>query len=66
VLAIGDDRTDEDLFGALPPEAVSIRVGPGQTRARFRLDGVPAVRALLQSLVEAGAGVAGGPSRSAR
>jgi trehalose 6-phosphate synthase/phosphatase len=53
VLAIGDDRTDEDLFAALPPEAITIRVGPGPTRARFRLDGVPAVRALLQSLVEA-------------
>jgi trehalose 6-phosphate synthase/phosphatase len=54
VVAIGDDRTDEDLFGALPPEAISIRVGPGATRARFRLDGVAAVRALLLSLVESG------------
>jgi trehalose 6-phosphate synthase/phosphatase len=53
VLAIGDDRTDEDLFEALPPEAITVRVGPGPTRARFRLDGVPAVRTLLYSLVEA-------------
>jgi trehalose 6-phosphate synthase/phosphatase len=53
VLAIGDDRTDEDLFAAVPPEAISIRVGPGATQARFRLENVPAVRALLQSLVEA-------------
>ncbi len=53
VLAIGDDRTDEDLFAALPPEAITIRVGPGPTRARFRVDGVAAVRALLRSLVEA-------------
>ena len=53
VLAIGDDRTDEDLFGALPPEAITIRVGPGPTRARFRLDGVPGARALLHSLTEA-------------
>jgi trehalose 6-phosphate synthase/phosphatase len=60
VLAIGDDRTDEDLFGALPPEAISIRVGPGITKARFRLESVPAVRQLLQSLVESGAGVGGG------
>ena len=52
ILAVGDDRTDEDLFAALPPEAISIRVGPGNTRARFRLEGVAAVRALLQSLVE--------------
>jgi trehalose 6-phosphate synthase/phosphatase len=53
ILAIGDDRTDEDLFEALPPEAITVRVGPGPTQARFRLDGVPAVRALLHSLVEA-------------
>jgi trehalose 6-phosphate synthase/phosphatase len=53
VVAIGDDRTDEDLFGALPPEAITIKVGPGDTKARFRVDGVPAVRQLLQSLVAA-------------
>jgi len=53
VLAIGDDRTDEDLFAAVPADAVTIRVGPGPTRARFRLESVPAVRTLLRSLVEA-------------
>jgi trehalose 6-phosphate synthase/phosphatase len=52
ILAIGDDRTDEDLFVALPPEAVSVRVGPGATHARYRLEGVGAVRVLLQGLVE--------------
>lgn len=52
VLAMGDDRTDEDLFAAVPPEAITIKVGPGATQARFRLDGVPAARALLHSLVE--------------
>ncbi len=57
IVAIGDDRTDEDLFAALPPEAISIRVGPGNTRARFRLESVAAVRALLQSLVESGSHV---------
>jgi trehalose 6-phosphate synthase/phosphatase len=54
ILAIGDDRTDEDLFGALPPEAITVRVGPGTTRARFRLEGVAAVRRVLHSLVESG------------
>jgi trehalose 6-phosphate synthase/phosphatase len=54
ILAIGDDRTDEDLFAALPPEAVSVRVGPGPTHARYRLEGVGAVRVLLQALVETG------------
>src|ERR687897_535619 len=51
VPAMGDDRTDEDLFAALPPEAITIRLGPGATQARFRVDGVPAARFLLYSLV---------------
>jgi trehalose 6-phosphate synthase/phosphatase len=54
VLAIGDDRTDEDLFASLPPAAISARVGPGATRARFRLDGTSAVRGVLQLLADAG------------
>ncbi|MFL5401913.1 MAG: bifunctional alpha,alpha-trehalose-phosphate synthase (UDP-forming)/trehalose-phosphatase [Gemmatimonadales bacterium] len=53
VLAIGDDRTDEDLFATLQPDAITIRVGPGPTQARFRLDGVPSVRLLLHSMIEA-------------
>jgi trehalose 6-phosphate synthase/phosphatase len=56
IVAIGDDRTDEDLFGAMPPEAITIKVGPGETKARFRVDGVTAVRQILQSLVDAGVG----------
>lgn len=54
VLAMGDDRTDEDLFAALPADAISVKVGPGDSQAQFRLDGVPAARVLLHSLLEAG------------
>jgi trehalose 6-phosphate synthase/phosphatase len=61
IVAIGDDRTDEDLFTVLPPEAITIRVGPGVTKARFRLDGVSAVRQFLRSLLETG--VAAVPER---
>ncbi len=53
VLAIGDDRTDEDLFGSLPRSAWTIRVGTGSTTARFRLSGPQEVRALLRTLTEA-------------
>ncbi|MGN6392266.1 MAG: bifunctional alpha,alpha-trehalose-phosphate synthase (UDP-forming)/trehalose-phosphatase [Gemmatimonadales bacterium] len=60
VIAIGDDRTDEDLFGALPPEAVTIKVGPGDTKARFRIEGVAAVRGLLKTLIESGVGAGAG------
>jgi trehalose 6-phosphate synthase/phosphatase len=63
ILAIGDDRTDEDLFGALPPEAITIKVGPGDTKARFRLEGVSAVRQLLQSLVDMDVGAGVGAER---
>jgi trehalose 6-phosphate synthase/phosphatase len=50
VLALGDDRTDEDLFGAMPAGAVTVHVGSGQSVARFRLEGVAEVRALLRRL----------------
>jgi trehalose 6-phosphate synthase/phosphatase len=54
VLAIGDDRTDEDLFLALPPGAISVRVGRGPTAARYRAPDVAAVRALLRGVVAGG------------
>jgi trehalose 6-phosphate synthase/phosphatase len=50
LLAIGDDRTDEDLFAALPREAITIRVGAGTSRARHRIDGHEDVRVLLRGL----------------
>jgi len=54
VVAIGDDRTDEDLFASLPPEAITVRVGPGPTRARYRLEGTGAVREMLHLLADSG------------
>jgi trehalose 6-phosphate synthase/phosphatase len=51
VLAIGDDRTDEDLFSALPPDSWTIRVGTGSTTARFRLHDPQQVRRLLRYVV---------------
>jgi trehalose 6-phosphate synthase/phosphatase len=54
ILGVGDDRTDEDLFLSLPPNAISVKVGPGATRARFRLESPSSVRALLQMLAETG------------
>ena len=49
-----NDRTDEDLFTSLPPDAISVKVGPGSTRARFRLESTSSVRSLLQMLAETG------------
>ncbi len=50
VLAIGDDRTDEDLFRALPPTAYSVRVGLADTVARYYLSNHTAVRRVLREL----------------
>ncbi len=48
--AFGDDRTDEDLFAALPPEALAFHVGPAPSRAGLRLRSVDDVRAVLARL----------------
>jgi trehalose 6-phosphate synthase/phosphatase len=52
-LAIGDDRTDEDLFGALSDGHLTIHVGPGASRAALRLPDPRAARALLARLAVA-------------
>lgn len=37
IIALGDDRTDEDMFAALPPGGYSVCVGLKPTLARFNL-----------------------------
>ncbi|MDR7434513.1 MAG: bifunctional alpha,alpha-trehalose-phosphate synthase (UDP-forming)/trehalose-phosphatase [Armatimonadota bacterium] len=37
ILAMGDDRADEDLFASLPQEAFTIRVGLAPSQAKFSL-----------------------------
>ena len=50
IVAIGDDRTDEELFAALPVGAVTIAVGPDIGRATYRLRDPADVRQLLSGL----------------
>jgi trehalose 6-phosphate synthase/phosphatase len=50
VVAFGDDRTDEDMFRALPAPALTIAVGDRPGGARYRLDDHLAVRELLTRL----------------
>jgi trehalose 6-phosphate synthase/phosphatase len=52
LLAVGDDRTDEDTFAALPEGAIAIHVGPAPSRAALRLRDVASVRALLGAIAE--------------
>jgi trehalose 6-phosphate synthase/phosphatase len=51
IVAIGDDRTDEDLFRALPPSSLAVAVGRTWTSAKYRLEDHRAVRRLLWSLL---------------
>jgi trehalose 6-phosphate phosphatase len=51
-LYLGDDVTDEDGFRALEPDDVTVKVGEGDTAARFRVADVPGAVAVLQRLVE--------------
>ncbi|KFA90427.1 bifunctional alpha,alpha-trehalose-phosphate synthase (UDP-forming)/trehalose-phosphatase [Archangium violaceum] len=51
VVALGDDRTDEDLFAALPEGSLAIHAGGKKTRARYRVDGPTEVRQLLAALL---------------
>lgn len=52
VLCVGDDYTDEDMFGVLPDEAISIKVGLGDTGARYQVTSVEKVLQLLRKLVD--------------
>lgn len=49
-LYLGDDRTDEDAFCALPPGDVTVKVGEGATAARFRIADPRAAVAVLEEL----------------
>jgi trehalose 6-phosphate synthase/phosphatase len=51
VLAVGDDKTDEDMFRALAGKAVTIKIGRGNTTAQYSLAGQAEVIRLLNHLV---------------
>ncbi len=52
MLVMGDDRTDEDMFMALPPEATAIHIGPSHSVANWRIPDPEAARAFLRKLIE--------------
>jgi trehalose 6-phosphate synthase/phosphatase len=52
ILALGDDRTDEDTFAALPPSAYTVRVGRApRSLARYSVPSPIEVRQLLRRLL---------------
>jgi trehalose 6-phosphate synthase/phosphatase len=50
VLAIGDDKTDEDMFKALAERAVTVKVGGGHTAAQYNIPSQQQVIQLLNKL----------------
>ena len=51
VLAMGDDTTDEDMFQALPPNAITIKIGNVSETANYNLPSQSDVLPFLQSLL---------------
>ncbi len=51
-VAFGDDRTDEDLFAAIPEDGITVHVGAKASIARYRVPDVAAVRRLLEEIAK--------------
>jgi trehalose 6-phosphate synthase/phosphatase len=51
-MGVGDDRTDEDLFAALPDHAWSIHVGNADSGAKYGMPDPNSVRKLLHRFVD--------------
>lgn len=52
VLFIGDDVTDEDAFRSLLPDDMSVKVGTGETSARYRVGSVADVAEILRVVAQ--------------
>ena len=50
IMASGDDYTDEDMFRELPDESYTVKIGPGNTRAKYQLSSVEELSSLLDEL----------------
>jgi trehalose 6-phosphate synthase/phosphatase len=54
VLAMGNDRTDEELFAALPDDAITVHVGWSPSRAHVRVPDFSAARQILLAVLDEG------------
>ncbi len=53
IFGAGDDVTDENFFKAMPKEVITVKVGAGETAARYRLKGWQDMRRLLKAMADA-------------
>ncbi len=51
ILAVGDDRTDEDTFEAMPKGAYTVKVGGNRSSASYSIKDPASVRELLKGLL---------------
>ncbi|WP_270090303.1 bifunctional alpha,alpha-trehalose-phosphate synthase (UDP-forming)/trehalose-phosphatase [Sphingobacterium sp. SYP-B4668] len=51
VLAMGDDKTDEDMFQSLPEQSFTIKVGNKPSSARYYIEGQGEVMQLLKDML---------------
>ena len=51
IFAIGDDWTDEFMFQELPEEAVTVKVGMQNTKAKYYIESVSGVRGFLEKFI---------------
>lgn len=52
VLFAGDDVTDEDAMAVLGPDDIGVKIGPGASRAGYRIDSPEQVQDLLETLLD--------------
>lgn len=52
ILGVGDDFTDENLFLALPDQAFSVKVGLGETNAKYCVRSWQAIRSILNRFIQ--------------
>jgi trehalose 6-phosphate synthase/phosphatase len=50
ILAVGDDKTDEDMFRALADKGITIKIGSGHSLAQYNLSSQNEILSLLRSL----------------
>ncbi|MDT3699041.1 MAG: bifunctional alpha,alpha-trehalose-phosphate synthase (UDP-forming)/trehalose-phosphatase [Thermincola sp.] len=52
IFAAGDDYTDEDLFSSLPQDALTVKIGLGNTNARYFLKSWQLLRLILKKFAD--------------